>query len=54
MTEPASVTAMRQLVADARLRRMLPERSGAGRAAVQHAADRGEPQTEHDLTDADA
>ena len=54
MTEPASVTAMRQLVADARLRRTRLPRSGTGRAAVQKAADAGQQQAEHHLADPDA
>ena len=54
MTEPASVTAMRQLVAEARLRRTRLPRSGTGRAAVQEAADAGQHQAEHHLADADA
>jgi hypothetical protein len=48
MTEPASVTAMRQLVADARLRW-----SGSRRAAVQEAAGAGEHEAEQDLADPD-
>lgn len=53
MTEPASVTAMRQLVAEARLRRTLLPRSGAGRAAVQESADAGQHQAERQLTGTD-
>jgi hypothetical protein len=54
MTEPASITAMRQLVAEARLRRLaVVRRSGARRPAVQQPADDREHGTEEQLADAD-
>ena len=63
MTEPASLTAMRQLVAEAGLRRTRPSRplpardpgrSGAARPPEQEAADDGEHDGEDELTDAHA
>ena len=63
MTEPASLTAMRQLVAEAALRRTRPSRpltardpgrSGAARPPEQEAADDGEHHGEDELTDAHA
>jgi hypothetical protein len=56
MSEPASLTAMRQLVAEARLRRTgsarVPGRSGALRPPVEEAADRRQDDSEDELTDA--
>jgi hypothetical protein len=62
MTEPASLTAMRQLVAKARLRRSLgprrvpvrPGRSGPAGAPDQEAAYPRQDDAEHELADADA
>jgi hypothetical protein len=57
MTEPASMTAMRQLVEEARLRRASGTRrraSAALRPAVQEETHDGEDGGEHQLTDADA
>ena len=64
MTEPASLTAMRQLVAEARLRRVnraaprlparAPGRSGAAGPSEQEAADHGQDDGEDELTDAHA
>jgi hypothetical protein len=66
MTEPASLTAMRQLVAEARLRRSHvarrtpsrtapdPGRSGAAGPPEQEAADNGQDDGEDELADAHA
>jgi hypothetical protein len=59
MTEPASLTAMRQLVEEARLRRAAGERerpcrpSAPARPPVEDGADDGEDDPEEELADAD-
>lgn len=53
MTEPASVIAMRQLAAEAHVRRTRTLRSAPRRPPVQECADADEQQAEQDLADAD-